>query len=382
VSRSLARGGSPVKAVRRQVRQAAWLIGVSLAATTALYPVLVEHWLGGDRVLFVELMVGLCASLASFQVRGMLAGREDFLSYAASMVVEGIVRLVPGVVLLAVGCRTVGWYGLLFALAPAGAAVTGLVLPRLLGRPALGHGIVGGSEEIPDDEGSRRAAANLALLTGATLASQLLLNAVPLMVGVRYQHATGSPAREAAAIASAVGLTRLGILVLLPMQAPLLPRLTAAATRGDMRELRQRTLWLVGVCVAAGGVMLLATGTIGPWVLRYIMHALADLPAWFLVVLSLGTLFTMLGYVLQSALIALSRHASVLIGWGLGVATTVPLLTALGNSLHVIALAAVVGPAVTAVFLAVDCWWSSRASALQAAAPSSASAAEAEAPVS
>ena len=371
VSRSLVRGSSPVKAVRRQVRQAAWLISASLAVTAALSPLLVRHWLGGDWVLFAELMVGLCASLASFQVRGMLAGQEDFLSYAASMIVEGIVRLVPGVVLLILGCHTVGWYGLLFALAPAGAAITGLVLPRLLGRPPLGHGIVEGGQEIPDDESSQRAAANLFLLTGATLASQLLLNAVPLIVGVRYQQSTGALAREAAAIASAVGLTRLGILMLLPMQAPLLPRLTAAATRGDMREVRRRTLWLVGVCLAAGAVMLLVTGTIGPWVLTHVMHALAPLPAWFLVALSLGTLFIMLGFVLQAALIALSRHTSVMIGWCLGVATTVPMLTAGGNPLHVIALAAVVGPAVTAIFLAADCWWSSRAGAALAAAPAS-----------
>ena len=363
VSRALAVGDSPGPAIRRQVRQAAWLIGGTMVVVCALSPVIVDHWLGGRWYLFGELLIGLFGALASFQVRGMLSGRQDFRLYSLTLIVEGLTRLAPSILILALGLGSAWLFGLLFALGPVFAAVSGLIGPRGHAAAVLGVGAAGNADSNhtappPTAESDRRAASNLALLTGATLASQVLLNSVPLLVGARYSTSHNQAVlNTAAAITSAVGLTRLGILMLLPLQAPLLPRLTAAAAHGRLAEVRQRTLKLAGICAAVGLVAVAACAVIGPWALRTIMRAHAPLPGWFLAVFAAGTLFMMIGYILQSALIALGRHKIVMIAWGAGALISVPVFTTGGSILATTAFAAVAGPLTAAAAMAVDAWW-------------------------
>jgi hypothetical protein len=261
----------------------------------------------------------------------------------------------------------------MFALGPVLSAVVGIWLPKVWHRPQFEY------PETPrnggaDEESDSRAAKNLGLLTGATLASQLLLNAVPLLVQARYQHAGHHVADEAAAILAAVGLARLGIVALLPVQTPLLPKLTGAAEQGRFHEVRRRTVQLVGACAALGLAAVLVAATAGPWVLRDIMHAHAVLPNWFLAAFAAGTIFMMIAFILQTPLIALSRHLSVMIGWTLGVVVTIPVFTVSGDIKDVTAAGAMAGPLVTALFLAVDLWWTMRrrSAELGPAAPSGA----------
>ena len=368
VSRALAVGDSPGPAIRRQVRQAAWLIGGTMVIVCALSPLIVDHWLGGRWYLFGELLIGLFGALASFQVRGMLSGRQDFRLYSLTLIVEGLTRLAPSILILVLGLGSAWLFGLLFALGPVFAAVSGLIGPRGHAAAILGIGpadntstsdiATSDTPSPPTAESDRRAASNLALLTGATLASQVLLNSVPLLVVARYSTSTNHDVlNTAAAINSAVGLTRLGILMLLPLQAPLLPRLTAAAAHGRLAEVRQRTLKLAGICAAVGLVAVAACAVIGPWALRTIMRAHAPLPGWFLAVFAAGTLFMMIGYILQSALIALGRHKIVMIAWGAGALITIPVFTTGGSILATTAFAAVAGPLTAAAAMAVDAWW-------------------------
>jgi O-antigen/teichoic acid export membrane protein len=356
VSRAIARGLPTAPVIRRQVRQAGWFVGITLVGCLALSPVLTEHWLRGNWVLYAELMFGLIGAIVSFQVRGTLSGRQDFHVYSITLLVEAFTRMAPGIVLLAAGCHAAWLYGLMFALGPVLAAVVGIWLPKVWHRPHLEYPEptqTGGT----DVESEGRAAKNLSLLTGATLASQLLLNAVPLLVQERYQHAGHQVANEAAAILTAVGLARLGIVALLPISVPLLPKLTTAAEQGRFHDLRTRTLQLVGVCTALGLAAVLVAATAGPWVLRDVLHAHAVLPNWFLAAFAASTMFMMIGFILQSGLIALSRHLSVMIGWALGVIVTIPVFMVSGDIKDVTAAAAIAGPLVAALFLAVDLWW-------------------------
>jgi O-antigen/teichoic acid export membrane protein len=358
VSRSIARGLPTAPAIRRQVRQASWFVGVTLFLCLVLSPVLTEHWLRGNWALYAELMVGLMGAIVSFQVRGALSGRQDFHVFSITLLVEAFTRMVPSVVLLAMGVHAAWLYGLMFALAPGLSAAVGIWLPRVWHRPQLEYPQA--TEAGPDEESEGRAAKNLALLTGATLASQLLLNAVPLLVQARYQHAEHAVADEAAAILAAVGLARLGIVALMPIQIPLLPKLTTAAEQGRFHDVRSRTRQLVGVCAAVGLAAVLVSATAGPWVLRDILHAHAVLPSWFLAAFAAGTMFIMIGFILQAALIALSRHLSVMTGWALGVAVTIPVFMVAGDIKNVTAAAAIAGPLVTVLFLAADLWWTMR----------------------
>jgi O-antigen/teichoic acid export membrane protein len=359
VSRAIARGLPTAPVIRRQVRQAGWIVAITLLGCLVLSPVLTEHWLRGSWVLYAELMLGLIGAMISFQVRGTLSGRQDFHVFSITLLVEAFTRMLPSVVLLAVGCHAAWLYGLMFALGPVLSAVVGIWLPKVWHRPHLEYPEAietGGT----DEEGDRRAAKNLGLLTGATLASQLLLNAVPLLVQARYQHAGHQVANEAAAILAAVGLARLGIVALLPIQIPLLPKLTTAAEQGRFHDVRSRTLQLVGVCAALGLAAVLVAATAGPWVLRDIMHAHAVLPNWFLAAFAAGTMFMMIGFILQAGLIAMSRHLSVMIGWTLGVVVTIFVFMVPGDIKDVTAAGAMAGPLVTALFLAADLWWTMR----------------------
>jgi hypothetical protein len=71
-------------------------------------------------------------------------------------------------------------------------------------------------------------------------------------------------------------------------------------------------------------------------------------------------MFMMIGLVLVVGLIALKRHLSVMLGWTLGVAVTIPVFTVSGDITDVTAAGALAGPLVAAVFLAVDMWWTIR----------------------
>ena len=364
VSRAIAHRLPTAPVIRRQVRQAFWFTGVMLVGCLALSPLLTDHWLHGNWIVFAELMVGLAGAVVSFQVRGTLSGKQDFHVFSITLLVEAFTRLLPSLVLLLIGNHEVWLYGLWFALGPVASAIVGIELPKIWHRPLPeGHeaDADAAAESTAEEESGGRATANLGLLTGSTLASQLLLNAVPLLVIARYQNSHSTEVLgTAAAINSAVGLARLGIVALLPIQTPLLPKLTLAAERGEFGEVRRRTLLLVGVCAGLGLAAVLVCATAGPWVMRDIMHAHGVLPNWFLAAFSAATMFLMVAFILQAGLIAMNRHRSVMIGWGLGVLVTIPIFALHGDILYVTAAGAAAGPLVTALFLAADLWWSMR----------------------
>jgi O-antigen/teichoic acid export membrane protein len=383
VSRALAIGASAATAIRRQVRHATWLIAATLVVVGALGPVLTERYLGGEWILFAELLVGLFGALASFQVRGTLSGRQDFPIYSLTLVVQGMAVLVPFALIWVLGLSQTWLFGLFLALAQGMAALSGLAGPLLRRGRRAGAG-TGPTEpaksvetqsvealEPPETTAAAadaaahpeesRGGANIAMLTAATLASQLLLNAVTLLTLARYGH-TGNKTEtnQVSAIGTAVGVTRLGILILLPMQAPLLPRLTAAATHGRFTEVRRRTRALAGLCAVAGLLAIAVCWTIGPWVLRVFMHAHAPLSGTYLAALAAGIGFMMVAYILQSTLIALKRHQVVMAAWWIGVAATLPVFLA-GSSIFVTtAIAGFTGPLVTMLIMVVDAWRSTR----------------------
>lgn len=358
VARAHALGHDEAQVIRHQVRNAAWVGIGTMAVLCAASPYVVGRWLFGDWIVFAELLVGLVSIWASFLIRGVLTGRQQFRSYAITMVVEGLARLVPSILLAVSGHGSTWAYGLIFALGSAAAAVSGLFVARAPVPVAKPEG------SVPDGEPetANQAAARLARLTGGVLAGQVLMYAVPLVVAGRLADTktllvagrlVDGKALEVA-VGSAVGLTRMALLILFPLQAPLLPRLTAAAAHGQMRAVRRTTAALVGVCVAAGLAGIAGTGLFGPWVLRNVMGAPADLTAGFLMELSTGTLFLLVANVLQSALTALNRQQTVLLAWSLGVVTMGALFAMPLGVLTTAAVASIAGPVVTAVVMTAD----------------------------
>ena len=118
-------------AIRHQLRQAVGLAAVTIAVLGALSPVLVSRYFHGHWYMFGELLVGLGATWASFLVRGILAGCQDFLWYTETLVVEGVARMVPALLLMVLGAGSVWAFALVFALGPLFAAASGLLAPSL-----------------------------------------------------------------------------------------------------------------------------------------------------------------------------------------------------------------------------------------------------------
>ncbi|MEY9926004.1 O-antigen/teichoic acid export membrane protein [Catenulispora sp. GP43] len=403
VARTHAAGRPVGVAVRGQLRQAAGLAAVTVVILGGASPFLVSHFFGGDWTLALALLAGLAATWASFLVRGVLAGCQDFRYYSLTLVVQGLATLVPSVLLtLADGAysRPVGaahqagggtgpmlGYAFIFALAPLAAALSGLASPVLrrswratgaatgraadsvaaAGPPvdaALADEVVAagdGAETLPttvlpepDEEPGGSPREKLVLLTLATLVSQLLINAVPLIIGQRLAAGDTHSVDLGKSLNSSMGLSRLALLCLFPLQAPLLPLLAAAAVRGDFREVRRKTGFLIGACLAAGALGVVAVVVAGPWLLTVYLHTPAKLSRPFLAALALSTAFLMTAFVLQSAQVALNRHRVVFASWLAGLAAMAVVFVLPLSSLGAAAWAGILGPLVVTVIAAAD----------------------------
>jgi O-antigen/teichoic acid export membrane protein len=346
VSRALALGQPEHVVIRHQVRNAAYVAAATVLVLCAGSPFVVHKWMYGNWVVFAELLLGLAGTWAAFLVRGVLSGRRQFRSYAITMVVEGASRLLPAIVLAVTGLTATWGFGLVFSFGFVIAALSGLVVARAP---------ITDDVPPPDDvdrelESANQAAKRLARLTGGIMAGQVLVYAVPLFINAQITNNPGL----VISVTAAIGLTRLALLVLFPLQAPLLPKLSAAAARHEMGAVRRTTAGLVAACVGAGLIGLLVTVAVGPWIVHTVMGGPGHLTRTFLGELATGTIFMLVANVLQSALIALNRQQTVLVGWVAGVVVMGLMFLLPFGVLTTAAVAAMGGPLATMLLMGFD----------------------------
>lgn len=354
VARTHAAGRAVGAAVRGQLRQALGLAAVTVVALAAASPLLLSHWLRHSWTMELALLAGLAATWASFLVRGVLAGCQDFRYYSFTLVVQGVATIVPSVVLALAGHGHLLGYAFVFALAPLVAALSGLASPALrrswratgTAAPSGAAGFAEDAHAAEEPGGSPRE--KLILLTLATLVSQLLINAVPLIINPRLDPGA------AKSLGSSMGMSRLALLCLFPLQAPLLPLLAAAAVRRDFREVRRKTGFLVAACLGAGVLGVAAVAAAGPWLLKAYFGASTTLSRPFLSALALSTAFLMTAFVLQSAQVALNRHRLVFASWLAGLAAMAVVFVLPLSPLGAAAWAGILGPLVVTVIAAAD----------------------------
>ena len=381
VARAHAAGYPVGKAVRGQLRQAAGLATVTVVILMAASPLLVAHWLGQSWPLALALLAALAGTWASFLVRGVLAGCQDFRFYSGTLAVQGMAMIVPSLLLTVAGADQMLGYAFVFGLAPLVAAMSGLASPALrrswraagpLGEAADARPDAVSATERPEESAADPAAAEepggsarekLVLLTFATLLSQVLINAVPLIIGPRLAGGDELSKGLGKSLSSSMGLSRLALLCLFPLQAPLLPLLAAAAVRGDFREVRRKTGLLVGACLGAGALGVVGVVAIGPWLLRTYFDAHTPLSRTFLAALALSTAFLMTGFVLQSAQVALNRHRIVFAAWLAGLVAMALVFALPLSPLDAAGWAGLAGPLVVTAIAAVDVMFVTRAGA-------------------
>ena len=212
--------------------------GVVAAVLLAAAPLLVPRVLGGSWGLLAAAIVAAAGAAAVYLLRGLFAGEQRFGWYAASLGLEGAVRLVPCVVLALVGATDPLAYGWAFALGTGLAAL--LCLP---GRRPSTTTTPGPPVDV------RRMAHAQGLLALASWLTYVVANAAPLVLTARLP---GAP-EVAASYVSLFVLARIPVFLFGPVQAFLLPTLTAGAERADPAHLRSR-LRVALLAVAAVGV--------------------------------------------------------------------------------------------------------------------------------
>jgi O-antigen/teichoic acid export membrane protein len=312
--------------------------GVVAAVLLAAGPLLVPRVLGGSWSLLAAAIVAAVGAAAVYLLRGLFAGEQRFGWYAASLGLEGAVRLVPCVVLALVGATDPLAYGWAFALGTGLAAL--LCLPGR--RPSTTTRTPGPPVDV------RRMARATGLLALASWLTYVVANAAPLVLTARLLAAP----EIAASYVSLFVLARIPVFLFGPVQAFLLPTLTAGAERADPAHLRSR-LRVALLAVAAVGVPATAlTAALGPWAVRAFFGAPLDLPHTAAGLLGLGTVAMLTAQVLQPALVALRVHRTATIAWVAGTAVFAAVLVVPADPATAAVAAQVAGPTVVCLIMA------------------------------
>ena len=103
--------------------------------------------------------------------------------------------------------------------------------------------------------------------------------------------------------------------------------------------------------LGAFGTVVLAGA--GPWVLRVFFGTKADLSHELLGSLGVGTVFLMLTAILQPTLVALNRHRSVPLAWGIGAVVLTGAVVLPISPWHAAAACLIVGPVTVVAVMAL-----------------------------
>ena len=329
------------------VRRCALIGGAFLAALLAgcglAFGPLDGRLFGGDELLMVALLLGLCAYCAEHLARGSLSGNGRFKAYGLLLGAEGVYRTAFCAGLAAAHVHTPGPYGLALVAGSFAAVATALARQRHL---------------APAGTPTRNAEVTTALgsLLVASLATQFMFNGgtvvVQLLATPGEQHAAGS-------FLNGRVLAFVPLFLFQAVAAALLPRLSSLRSRGADAEFRTTLGRLLLLVLAMGGVAIAGSIVVGPQVLRLVFGQDFTLTSRDLAVLAASCTVLMAAQALGQGLIATSRYRAVVTGWLAGVAAFWVVVVAVQPLLLRVELAILAGGIAAAATLAAlqpDLW--------------------------
>lgn len=322
-------------ALRRCGTAGAGLVVVVVAALLLLAPVLLGATLHHDWRLYAEVLATPVIMAGLHLVRGVLGGQQRFGRYAATLAIEGAVRLGLCLALAAAGATQAWIYGVGYLAASVVAVAAGLVRPDDRALPK------------PDSAPHPGVGASLAALAVATLAAQLLPNLAPLVVTSRL----AADSAVALAFGQAAVIARIPLLLFFPVQTMLLPSLSRSAARGELAvvgRIVRLTLTAVAAVGTAGAAIFVVSGG---WALRTFLGTTTELTMAVMLLLGISTVVLIAAYAVQPALVALHRDRVVTAGWALGCAATLGLALLPADPPAAAAAAQLIGPALTLLVL-------------------------------
>jgi O-antigen/teichoic acid export membrane protein len=335
VSAAAARGEPLRPVARRAGVLALWSFAALVLVVLVAWPLVLGRVLEWRPGLFAALLVAIAGSGAVYWARGLLGGQQRFREYARTLYVEGAVRLLPCLVLLAFALEVPSAYGFAFAIGSALAALSVVPALRL---PAT-------DVTTPPDGMGR----SLLYLAGAIALSQLLANLAPVVVTYR------SPGDlvAAAVFGSTFVLARVPLFLFAPVQAVLLPHVTRAAATGRRDELTRRLRQVLALVTGLGALGVAGCVVLGPWAAERLFNTAYRPSTATLALLGTATLVMMLALVVQPTLVALSRQRTVTIGWIAGSIVFLVVLVMGPEPIAAALTAQLVGPLVVLAVLLV-----------------------------
>jgi O-antigen/teichoic acid export membrane protein len=324
------------------VRSAAVISAVLAAAVIVLLlglsPLLVHRVFGGAWSLLAAAFVAVIGAASVHLVRGLFSGQRQYGWYGTSLATEGLARLFPSVVLVWVGIAATGTgtaaFGFAFALGTLVAFAATVVAVR--------RGTPGPPLDL------RRMTRGVGFLAGASALTLLLANIAPVVLTSRLIDDPGT----AASFVSLFVLARIPLFLFSPVQAFLLPSLTAAVERSETARMRRQIRTVVAVAAAIGLLGVAGAAIAGPWAARVFFNAPFELPGLVAALLAVSTVVMMVAQILQSALVALGEHRTAMSAWIAGTAVFGALLFAPTAPLVAVVAAQLAGPVVVVAIMA------------------------------
>ena len=314
ISDGRAHGGVDPGTVRRLAMICAGLGVLTLALLGLCAPVLLSRVLDGDIGLVLALMLAVVGSAAVYYVRGLAGGQQRFHRYAATTGIDGGARILGCLGLALAGSTNPIAYA--FALCAGPAVAAALTVRGIQPRSASPTPPTG--PETPPSADAHRAATTAALIRGvgyllvASFVSLAMANLAPVIV----TGLSGTDPTQATGFAAAVVLTRVPLLLMGPIQALILPRLTLAAGEGRYGDFRRDTGLGLGII---GGLAVLAVAGVallGHWAVGLLVGPASDTASTtVLILLTVSAMLQMAVQFLQPALVAVRRHRALVIAW-------------------------------------------------------------------
>ncbi|MBV7294505.1 hypothetical protein KRX51_01050 [Corynebacterium sp. TAE3-ERU12] len=303
------------------------------------------HLIVADHVgwAVVLLAAGLSSYAMQAAVSGLLAGAGLWGHYAALIVIDILVRVVPAALAFVFGWGLVAF--LLITVVGAASWV-----PLVLASPAARRA-VRGRADVP----ARRFVVLMVTAMGASGASALLVTGFPTLVkladdygasgaGPLSEHTVPVAAVTAAGIAYAVSLTRAPLLMPLEkFQNAIIVHFVQSTSQPFASLLRP-----LGLLVGFGVFGACVAWPVGPWILQ-ILPGDYMIPGVGLFALTIGATTTAVLMVTGSVMLATNHHRAYLVGWIAATAIAAALLFAPGALLWRTAAALIIGPLASAV---------------------------------